>query len=602
MATSTVAAAIANHLGARNAAVPAKHRRAVGARRRVVVTTRAAVSEPPSSSTSASSSSSSSTSEFIPEWKLPRAPLGPGVEPEQGTWGPTNQTIEDWRSIYRNTSLSTTDGSAPRPISQSRVTGEIPKELKGTLFRNGPGLLEIFGKKLNQFFDGDGLVYSITFEDGELTFKHNFVGTKGFTDEQAARKMLYKGAFAIGNPKGDSFYNPFDFDVKNVANTGVVDWAGELYALWEGGKPHKMDPASLRTEGETDVVLGQSLEVPQMAAHYRVIDTPDRPEDKRLVAFSIESQAGFMQPNKCCFYEWDAEGKQAARNAFGVPDGTFGMFHDCLVTENWYMLLQNPTELDPQKLLTEYMFAKCALAQVIAFQDGKSATLHMLPRTEKARAIGQKAIPVDNQFFFHHVNAFEPEGCDDASQVVFDSAPWRFMDFGMNLDMVTPAFYNGGSRVEYTRFEVDVVRGVSNQAKLSNRVMEFPQVNHAYTGKSYRYTFAAAAAVKDDVKWGPNQCLVKFEVEPEVGVTAKEQTYYFGERSFMQEPIFCARPGGEAEDDGWVIVVVNDAGDDMSRLHIFDAKDITTGPVATVELEDHLPPGLHGYWSNVVHK
>ena len=96
------------------------------------------------------------------------------------------------------------------------MTGTIPKDLSGTLFRNGPGLLEIFGKRLNQFFDGDGLVYSIAFEDGELTFKHNFVGTEGFTDEQAARKMLYKGAFAIGNPKGDSFYNPFDFDVKNV--------------------------------------------------------------------------------------------------------------------------------------------------------------------------------------------------------------------------------------------------------------------------------------------------------------------------------------------------------------------------------------------------
>ena len=146
--------------------------------------------------------------------------------------------------------------------------------------------------------------------------------------------MLYKGAFAVGNPKGDSFYNPFDFDVKNVANTGVVNWAGELYALWEGGKPHKMDPKSLRTQGEADVVLGQTLEVPQMAAHYRVVDSED-PAEKRLVAFSIEAQAGFLQPNKCCFYEWDVEGAQAARNTFGVPDATFGMFHDCLVTENW---------------------------------------------------------------------------------------------------------------------------------------------------------------------------------------------------------------------------------------------------------------------------
>ena len=73
-------------------------------------------------------------------------------------------------------------------------------------------------------------------------------------------------------------------DVKNVANTGVVDWAGELYALWEGGRPHKMDPTTLRTLGEADAVLGQDLEVPQMAAHYRVLDTED-PADKRLAGY-----------------------------------------------------------------------------------------------------------------------------------------------------------------------------------------------------------------------------------------------------------------------------------------------------------------------------
>jgi len=436
---------------------------------------RAAI-EPPAAKKEEKASSTSRASSVVPKWGLPRDPLPAGPSPPpSGTWGPSAQTIDDWRSIYRNTSLSTTDGSAPLSIDVANVVGEIPTDLNGTLFRNGPGLLEIFGKKLNQFFDGDGLVYSIAFEDGKpLTFKHNFVGTRGFVDEQAARKMLYKGAFAIGNPKGDAFYNPFDFDVKNVANTGVVDWAGELYALWEGGKPHKMDPTTLRTTAtEVDAVLGAALEVPQMAAHYRVTDADDESK-KRLIAFSIESQAEFMQPNKCAFYEWDASGKQAKRETFGVPDATFGMFHDCLVTENWYMLLQNPTALDPKKLLTEYMFAKCALAEVIAFQDGKSATLHMLPRTEAARKIGQKAIPVDNQFFFHHVNAFEPSD-GDASKVVFDSAPWSFMDFSMNLDSVTPAFYNGGSRVEYTRFEVDVRMETSSQASLSNRVMEFPQ-------------------------------------------------------------------------------------------------------------------------------
>ena len=61
------------------------------------------------------------------------------------------------------------------------------------------------------------------------------------------------------------------------------------------------------------------------------------------------------------------------------------------------------------------------------------------------------------------------------------------MNFAVNLDTVTPAFYNGGMRVEYTRFDVDVVRGMSEQAPLSNRVMEFPQINHKNTGKPYRF-------------------------------------------------------------------------------------------------------------------
>ena len=68
---------------------------------------------------------------------------------------------------------------------------------------------------------------------------------------------------------------------------------------------------------------------------------------------------------------------------FDVPNATFGFFHDMLVTENWYCLFQNPTSLDFQKLMTEYMFAKCALAETIAMQDGKRPILWMFPRTEK---------------------------------------------------------------------------------------------------------------------------------------------------------------------------------------------------------------------------
>ena len=48
-----------------------------------------------------------------------------------------------------------------------------------------------------------------------------YVRTQGFTDEQAAGKILYAGAFATGNPSGQLLNNPFKFVVKNVANTGA---------------------------------------------------------------------------------------------------------------------------------------------------------------------------------------------------------------------------------------------------------------------------------------------------------------------------------------------------------------------------------------------
>lgn len=39
-----------------------------------------------------------------------------------------------------------------------QVEGTIPKDLEGTLLRNGPGLFEVGNKKIAQPFDGDGLV------------------------------------------------------------------------------------------------------------------------------------------------------------------------------------------------------------------------------------------------------------------------------------------------------------------------------------------------------------------------------------------------------------------------------------------------------------
>lgn len=77
------------------------------------------------------------------------------------------------------------------------------------------------------------------------------------------------------------FFNPFDFDVKNVANTHVVYWGGKLLALWEGGLPHELDPRTLETLGPT--TLGGTLpDKGPFAAHFKIAEGP---EGRRLVNF-----------------------------------------------------------------------------------------------------------------------------------------------------------------------------------------------------------------------------------------------------------------------------------------------------------------------------
>eukprot|EP00494_Astrolonche_serrata_P002578 UN02584 len=47
-------------------------------------------------------------------------------------------------------------------IPSSLIDGEIPKNLRGTLFRIGPSRSKVNGIKLKHILDGDGLICSLT--------------------------------------------------------------------------------------------------------------------------------------------------------------------------------------------------------------------------------------------------------------------------------------------------------------------------------------------------------------------------------------------------------------------------------------------------------
>ena len=103
--------------------------------------------------------------------------------------------MDDWRSGYR---------SLPQEYTYAidQIEGQIPAELVGTLFRNGPGLLDVGGHSVHHPFDGDGMISAISFTEGRAYFRNRFVKTQPYIEEQAAQKPLYRGVFGTQKPGG----------------------------------------------------------------------------------------------------------------------------------------------------------------------------------------------------------------------------------------------------------------------------------------------------------------------------------------------------------------------------------------------------------------
>jgi all-trans-8'-apo-beta-carotenal 15,15'-oxygenase len=210
------------------------------------------------------------------------------------------------------------------------VEGQIPAELEGTLFRNGPGLLDVNGQRIHHPFDGDGMICRVAFSNGRAHFCNRFVRTQAYVEEQAAGKILYRGVFGTQKP-GGWLANAFDLKLKNIANTNVIYWGDKLLALWEAAEPHQLDPQTLETLGK-DYLDGVLHNGDAFAAHPRI-------DGETLVNFAIKPGLS----TTITIYELDSSGKVVQRHAHSVPG--FAFIHDFAITPNYCLFFSKPGKL-----------------------------------------------------------------------------------------------------------------------------------------------------------------------------------------------------------------------------------------------------------------
>ncbi|NCF19676.1 MAG: hypothetical protein GWP63_15650, partial [Haliea sp.] len=203
------------------------------------------------------------------------------------------------------------------------VEGEIPADLTGTLYRNGPN--QRFRPRGDyHLFAGDGMVHAFHIRDGKVDYRNRWVRT-------AKWKIEDKEGRAVVNAM-----NPFDcepeysdfvlVDKEGLANTALVWHAGRLLTMEEGHPPYEIDPQSLDSIG-TWTFRGKLHTA--MTAHPKV-----DPKTGELLFFAYMATGPFS--SDVMVHKVSPDG--ILTESILLPTPYSSMVHDFVITENYIVI------------------------------------------------------------------------------------------------------------------------------------------------------------------------------------------------------------------------------------------------------------------------
>ena len=476
----------------------------------------------------------------------------------------------DWASAFRNVGVEL-DG-----VELTAARGEIPQELVGTLYRNGPGRLERGGQWVHHPFDGDGMITALRFAGGKAQLRNRFVRTEGWLAEEQAGKVLYRGVFGSQKP-GGPVANAFDLRLKNIANTHVVRLGDQLLALWEAAEPHALDPDTLETRG-LSLLDGVLKPGEAFSAHPRF--DPGHHGAPRMVTFGVKTgPRSTIRLMEFAVEDDPASGVKAGQLLSERRDSFngFAFLHDFAITPNWAVFLQNAIAFNP----LPYVLGRKGAAQCLQSKPGGQAKFWLIPRDSGAFA-GQapRILDAPDGFVFHHLNAWEEGDTVTVESIYYSDFPsigpdddFRAIDFELLPEGL----------LEQCR--INLVDGSVNTTRLSERCCEFAMVNPEREGLPSRFAWMAVA--ERETGNDPLQAIKKLDL-----INGERRVWSAAPRGFVSEPVMVPRPGASAEDDGWVLCMIWNGARCASDLVILDAASLAE--LAVLELPLAVPHGLHG--------
>jgi carotenoid cleavage dioxygenase-like enzyme len=369
----------------------------------------------------------------------------------------------------------------------------------------------------------------------------------------------------------------------------TVFWhAGSVLALPEAGLPSQY---SRQLEPEE---FAGGLTVPIASHVHRVASDGGR------VLFAIDDGTGRPTPAEIGaedagetdeaiwlrIGEWDATGGLRTAQAVELERATWQ--HDVGITAGHVVFIESPTT----------RLGDAGGAQVpFGWVPGTEGWLGVVPRDGDGSRV--RWFRLDPCLVTHVLGAWEATGRNGEVEIVLYVCRYDVPEPGQPVDLaasvVGPAGVGlspiGGSLAVLERWHVAGDR--LERTQVDERHVEYPRLDAVCEGEPFRYGYCAevawAGAADEVVPVG----LLKFDLRRDELAAAWSP----GPWRRASEPLFVRARDGHADDEGWLLTVVDDANTGTSDLYVLDATSMgRRGPEAVVHLPVPLPFRSHGEW------
>jgi carotenoid cleavage dioxygenase len=468
------------------------------------------------------------------------------------------------------------------------VEGEIPKDIYGGFYRNGPSARRPHLQSSEGLFTTDGMVQGLILEDGKASFRNRWVRTPKFLAEEKAGRALFRftdGEFddwraqGLGEVIRDDYTTGVPY---GNAATSTIPFAGTLLAIGEmGGSPVALDRATLETLGfpAWTAKLGRGHREP--ACYGDATGVAAHPKwdwnTGEMFGWSYRDSEPFLTVHFTM-----PDGSMRSRPLWDAPYAQVA--HDAWLTENYFVMPFQPFTLQLERVAKEMA--------VWDWEPDLPIVIALIPRHDIDGEIQWITADIEPQYITHTLAANEADGTITLDGPIFPRPPL------MTNDMFKPGDPFAGfwqiATSKLGRWTIDLSRKTVTSEQLDDTICELPKIDERFFGRLYKDGFLIGGRPSEGRAGAMKMNrLIHRDVRAD---TQREYVITDSRHEAVLEAAFIPRRPGAPEGDGYVIVPISKFKEGRAEYQLFDADDITAGPIARIDIPFYTGWTSHGCW------